>query len=204
MDGMRGMVAATGGGRFGGVIAVDDPLAPDVRELLERHLAYARGASPPEDAHALDVEALRDPQITFFSHREDGRVLAVGALRRLDDRHGEIKSMHTSAEARGRGIGMAMLEHLLRTAREMGLERVSLETGTQPAFAAARALYARAGFEPCAPFGDYRESPNSAYMTLRLTAEDRPWPAERGPGSAAEDRPSPAGRAPGSAAEDRP
>ena len=151
------------------MIAVDDPLRDDVRALLERHLAYARGNSPREDAHALDVEALADPAITFYAYRDrGGRVLAVGALRRIDDGHAEIKSRHTAEEARGSGIGTAMLEHLLAEARAAGHARVSLETGAQPAFAPARALYARAGFEPCAPFADYRESPNSAYMRLDL------------------------------------
>ena len=148
--------------------AVDDPRAPDVRALLERHLAFARATSPPEDTHALDVDGLLDPDVTFYSLREDGVVLAVGALRRLDDAHAEVKSMHTAEEARGRGLGRAMLDHLLAEARARGFSRASLETGSMDAFAPARALYERAGFAPCPPFASYRESPNSSYFSLDL------------------------------------
>ena len=151
-----------------GKIAIDDPRAPDVRRLLEAHLAFARGQTPPEDAHAMDVDELLDPSVTFFSLRRDGAMLAVAALKRLDAEHAEVKSMHTVAAARGRGIGRRMLEQLIAVARAEGYQRLSLETGSMAAFAPARALYARAGFEPCAPFGHYRLSPNSTYMTLRL------------------------------------
>lgn len=149
-------------------IAIDDPHADDVRALLERHLAFARATTRPEDVHALEVDALVDPAVTFFSYRDDGQVLAVGALKRLDDGHAEIKSMHTAEQARGRGIARALVDHLIAVARERGYRRLSLETGAQAAFAPARRLYASAGFERCAPFADYPPSPNSAYMTLRL------------------------------------
>ena len=150
------------------VIAPDDPRAADVRALLERHLAFAQATTPREDRHALDVDALLDPAVTFFSLRVDGKLLAVGALKRLDAGHAEIKSMHTAAAARGRGIGRAMVDHLVASARERGFRRVSLETGAGPAFAPARRLYASAGFSPCEPFAGYGPSPNSAYMTLAL------------------------------------
>ena len=150
-------------------IAADDPRAADVRALLARHLAFAHATTAPEDVFALDVDALADLAVSFFSCRDDdGAVLGVGALKRLDDEHAEIKSMHTAEEARGRGIGGAMVEHLLAVARERGFRRVSLETGAGPAFAPARALYARAGFTPCGAFGDYVPSANSAYMTCTL------------------------------------
>jgi putative acetyltransferase len=155
-----------------GVISVDDPRAPGVLELLERHLAYARATTPPEDVHALDVDALVDPSVTFFSFRVDGDVLAIAALRRIDDEHAEIKSMHTAQPARGCGIGRALVDHLVRVARERGQRRVSLETGSTPAFAAARRLYASAGFRPCGPFAGYAPSPNSAYMTLSLDGSE--------------------------------
>jgi putative acetyltransferase len=150
------------------VIAIDDPRAEDVRALLERHLAHSHANTAPADIHALDVEALLDPALTLFSFRDDGELLAVAALKRLDDRHAEIKSMHTAEAARGRGIGRAMVAHLLGVAHRRGYRRVSLETGAGPAFAPARRLYASAGFTPCEPFADYRPSPNSAYMTLTL------------------------------------
>jgi putative acetyltransferase len=149
-------------------IGPDDPHAVDVRALLERHLAFARATTRPEEVFALEVSALGEPDVSFFSCREDGRVLGVGALKRLSDADAEIKSMHTASEARGRGVGAAVLDELLRVARERGFRRVSLETGAGDAFAPARALYARAGFVPCGAFGSYAESPRSAYMTLAL------------------------------------
>ena len=149
-------------------IAYDDPRAPDVRALLDAHLAMTRAASPPEDVHALDVSGLLDPSVSFFSLRSGGEVLAVGALKRLSPSHAEVKSMHTAAAARGRGIARAMLAHLLAVARAEGLERVSLETGSTAVFAPARSLYASAGFVDCEPFGDYVRSPYSSFMTLEL------------------------------------
>jgi putative acetyltransferase len=154
-----------------GVISTDDPRADDVRELLERHLTYAGANTPPEDVHALDVDSLLDPAVTFFSFRVDGELLGVAALKRLDGEHAEIKSMHTAQAARGRGIARALVDHLIGVAREGGYRRVSLETGSGPAFAPARRLYASSSFVPCGPFAGYRPSPNSAYMTLSL---DRP------------------------------
>ncbi len=151
-------------------VSIDDPRAPDVRALLERHLAFADSHSPPEDVHALNVEGLVDPAVTFFSFRRAGELLAVAALKRLDARHAEVKSMHTAEAARGRGIGAAMVAHLISVARQRGFERLSLETGSMAAFAPARSLYARAGFAPCAPFGDYRPSRNSTFMTMELAA----------------------------------
>jgi putative acetyltransferase len=151
-------------------IAPDDPRADDVRALLRRHLEFARGNSPPEDAHALDVNGLVEPGVTFFSFRRDGVLLGVGALKEIDRDHAEVKSMHTIEAARGRGIGRAMVDHLVAVARERGFSRVSLETGAAAVFAPARALYASAGFEPCEPFGDYGPSPNSCYMTLGLVS----------------------------------
>jgi putative acetyltransferase len=149
-------------------ISVEDPRGIDVRELLVQHLAFTGFHSPPEDMHALDLDGLLDPSVTFFSHRADGELVAVGALKRLDSSHAELKSMHVAEAARRRGIGREMLDHLLRLARERGFDRASIETGAQPAFAAARALYASVGFTRCGPFGQYVPSPHSTFMTLEL------------------------------------
>jgi putative acetyltransferase len=149
-------------------IAVDDPRAPDIRELLTRHLEFAHTHSPRADVHALDTEALLDRSVTFFSIRRDGELLAVGALRLIDAEHGEVKSMHTAEAARGQGLARAMLEHLTAVARTQGVRRLSLETGSMAAFAPARELYASAGFAVCEPFGGYHYSPNSTWMTLSL------------------------------------
>jgi putative acetyltransferase len=151
------------------VIAVDDPRAEDVRALLERHLAFTNATSLPEDMHALDVEGLTDPSVTLFSLRESGELLGVAALKRIDDGHAELKSMHTAEPARGRGVGRRMVQHIIGVARERGLRRLSVETGSGPPFAAARGLYASAGFTSCGPFADYPDSPNSVHMTRSLT-----------------------------------
>ena len=149
-------------------ISVDDPRAGDVRELLERHLAFAHANTPPEDIHALGIDGLLEPAVTFFSFRRGGELLGVGALKQLDRHHAELKSMHTAEAARGRGIGRAMLGHLIGVARDRGCRRVSLETGSIDAFAPARSLYASAGFRPCGPFGDYPPGRNNTFMTLSL------------------------------------
>lgn len=150
------------------VIDVDDPRAEDVQTVLERHLASARETTPPEGVFALPLEGLLDPAITLFSARREDLVVAIGALRELDATHAELKSMHTLAEVRRQGIGRAMLEYLLAEARRRGYTRVSLETGSMDAFIAARALYASVGFAPCGRFGDYPDSPTSAFMTVSL------------------------------------
>jgi putative acetyltransferase len=151
-----------------GEISVDDPRAADVLLLLQRHLEFARTHTRPEDVYALDVDGLVHPAVTFYSFRRRGQLLAVGALKQLDPRHAELKSMHTAAAERGRGIGRAMVDHLLGVAWARGYYRVSLETGSMAVFAPARSLYAGAGFTPCGPFGDYPASDNSAFMTLLL------------------------------------
>ncbi len=157
-----------------GKFAVEDPRADDIRRLLELHLVFVRAQSPPEDVHALDIDGLLDPAVAFFSFRADGELLAIGALKELDEHHAELKSMHTVQVARGQGIGRAMLDHLIAAAGVRGFARLSLETGVQPAFAPARLLYASAGFGTCGPFGDYRASPNSTFMSLLLSGRHRP------------------------------
>jgi putative acetyltransferase len=154
-----------------GEISRDDPRASDVRQLLDRHLAFMNETSPPEDVHALDVDGLLDPAVLFFSCRHNGVLLGVGALKRLDDHHAELKSMHTAQAVRGQGIALAMLDHLVAVARHAGFGRLSLETGSMAAFSPARSLYAKRGFVPCQPFGEYSESPNSTFMTLVLDDE---------------------------------
>jgi putative acetyltransferase len=149
-------------------IVTDDPRKPEVRAILERHLAFCLSETPPEHSFALNVDGLLDPRVTFVSCRDGAMVLGVAAIKELDPIHGEIKSMHTAAEARGRGVGRALLSHLLTAARSRGYERVSLETGTTPGFAAARALYESAGFEPCGPFADYPVTGDNTFYSLAL------------------------------------
>jgi putative acetyltransferase len=150
-------------------IEADDPARADVTALLEEHLRNMRALSPPESVHALDVGKLKRSDITFWTARgEDGLLLGCGALRELDPTHGEIKSMRTPDALRRRGAGRAILDHILKTARERGYSRLSLETGTPAAFDPACALYRSVGFTDCPPFGDYRPDPFSRCMTLVL------------------------------------
>jgi putative acetyltransferase len=161
------------------VVEQDDPGSPTALALIERHLAFARANSPPEDVHALEVTDLQDRDVTFFGIRMGDELVGVGALKQLDEGHGEIKSMHTAEGARGRGVGRAMLDHLLAVARARGYRRVSLETGTMAAFAPARALYTAAGFVACEPFAGYGASVNSVCMTLEPERSDDASPGRR-------------------------
>jgi putative acetyltransferase len=149
-------------------ISVDDPRKPEVRALLERHLAFCLSETPPEHSFALDVNRLLDPAVTFVSYRDGGTVLGVAAIKELDAASGEVKSMHTAAAARGRGVGRALLSHLLDTARARGYQQVFLETGTTPGFAAARALYESAGFTPAGPFGGYPQTEDNTFYRCAL------------------------------------
>jgi putative acetyltransferase len=155
-------------------IAVDDPRSAGCITVLKAHLEHTRRLSPPEHVHALDIEGLLHPAVTFFSAREGDTVLGVGALKELDSTQGEVKSMHTLAAARGQGVGRAMLEHLLGVAAERYYERVSLETGTMDGFGPARTLYASVGFVVCEPFAQYTVNPYSVCMTLDLTQRQQP------------------------------
>jgi putative acetyltransferase len=149
-------------------ISVDDPRKPEVRALLERHLAFCLSETPPEHSFALDVDRLLDPTVTFVSYRDGGTVLGVAAIKELDAASGEVKSMHTAAAARGRGVGRALLSHLLDTARARGYRQVFLETGTTPGFATARALYESAGFTPTGPFGGYPQTEDNTFYRCAL------------------------------------
>ena len=141
---------------------------PRVIALLEAHVTRARAETARGSAHALDLAGLHAPEITFWSVWEDDAVVGVGALKRLSADHGEVKSMHTAEAARGRGVGSALLRTIMATARALGMSRLSLETGSWPYFAPARALYARHGFVECGPFGEYREDSNSVFLTRVL------------------------------------
>jgi putative acetyltransferase len=150
------------------MIARERPIASDLALLMERHTADMHADTPPESIHMMDASELDRPDIAFFVLRDAGVPLAMGAYKRIDATHAEIKSMHVLAEARGRGLSKAMLDHLVAAARAEGYARLSLETGVQPTFVAARALYARAGFEDCPPFEGYWDDPNSVFMTKVL------------------------------------
>ena len=139
-----------------------------VQELLAHHFTSARAQTAPGSAHALDLSGLRLSDVRFWSAWEGEVVVGIGALKRLSESHGEIKSMHTEQAYRRKGVGSAMLRHIIAEARKTGLTRLSLETGAWPYFAAARGLYSRQGFVECPPFGTYVADPNSIFMTLEL------------------------------------
>lgn len=149
-------------------IRIDDLRGTEIADLLRAHLAFCRGASPPESTHALDLDGLRAPAVTFWSAWEGADLIGCGALKEIDPAHGEIKSMHTAARHRGRGVGVAILNHIVAEARARGYRRLSLETGSMAAFAPARALYTGFGFIECPPFDAYKPDPNSVFMALDL------------------------------------
>lgn len=151
-------------------IAIEHAGAPVVQSIVRRHLAFSRSVTPPEHVRTLDVDAMLETTVTVFGARIDGELVGIGALRELDAAHGELKAMHTSEAARRRGVGRAMVEHLVAVATARGYRRVSLETGTAEAFAPARTLYRAFGFTPCEPFGTHVPSPYSTFMTLELPA----------------------------------
>lgn len=149
-------------------IRVDDLSHPAIHALLEEHVQNMIAITPAGSVHALDLDRLRVPEITFWTAWDDDQLVGCGALKELDPQHGEIKSMRTPDALRRRGVGRAMLEHIVAVARARGYARLSLETGAFPAFVPARTMYAQFGFIACGPFGDYTADPNSVFLTLRL------------------------------------
>lgn len=149
-------------------IEVDDLTRPEVRALLAEHLADMHATSPAESVHALDLSGLSGPDVIVWTVWDADAVLGIAALKQLSPDHGELKSMRTSSAVRGRGVASSLLVHVLDDARRRGYGRVSLETGTQEYFAAARRLYVRHGFVECPPFGDYVLDPSSTFFSLSV------------------------------------
>ena len=147
----------------------DDLKGTQIEALLQAHLDLMHSTSPPESTHALDLEELRQADITFWSAHSDGILVGCVALKTINTTEGEIKSMHVASNQRGRGIAEALLRHLERSAVQMGLKRLSLETGSADAFSAAHRLYSRFSYQECPPFGDYGLDPHSLFMTKELT-----------------------------------
>ena len=141
---------------------------PDVVALLDEHLEGMADHSPPESIHALDIEGMKAPDITFWKMRDGDELLGCIALKQLDEKHAEIKSMRTASAHLRRGVAAALLKHLVAEARRRSYERLSLETGSGPGFEAAHTFYRKFGFEYCAPFASYRDDPFSRFMTLGL------------------------------------
>ena len=152
-------------------IRLDDLTGPEIRALIHEHLRNMALHTPPKSMHALPLDALRKPEITFWSVWQDSELMGCGALKKLDATHGEIKSMRTASAHLRKGVAAALLTHILEVARRRSYRRLSLETGSQAVFVPARTLYAGFGFQPCGPFADYVEDPNSAFMTRVLMPE---------------------------------
>ncbi|HEY5898405.1 MAG TPA: GNAT family N-acetyltransferase [Burkholderiales bacterium] len=149
-------------------IRVDDLMHPQMIGLLEQHLREAFETSPAESVHALDLDGLRQPNVTVWSAWENGELLGCGALKEIDRQHGEVKSMRTATAHLRRGVAARMLQHIMDEAKRRSYRRLSLETGSMEAFAPARGLYQRFGFRECGPFADYVEDPYSTFMTREL------------------------------------
>jgi putative acetyltransferase len=148
-------------------IRLDDLCGKEITELLLQHVQDMHFVSR-ESTHVLDIDQLRKPNIKFWTIWMDDRLAGCGALKLLSQNHAEIKSMRVADSSRRQGVGAAMLRHLLEQGREMGMQRISLETGSMDFFTPARTMYEQAGFAYCRPFGDYVEDPNSVFMTLEL------------------------------------
>lgn len=149
-------------------IKIDDLTGPEVAQLVGEHLHGMSQHSPPESIHALNLDELRKPEITFWSVWEKDELLGCGALKELGRQHGEIKSMRTSSLHLRKGVARRLLEHIIAEAERRGYQRLSLETGSMEAFEPAQKLYASFGFHYCKPFSDYIEDPNSVFMTKEL------------------------------------
>lgn len=149
-------------------IRTDELTEASVIALINQHLQGMHEDSPPESVHALDVDELKKPDVTFWSAWERNELLGIGALKELDATHGEIKSMRTVSVHLRKGVARAILEHMVAVAKERGYERLSLETGSMESFEPARKLYERLGFNYCEPFADYIEDPFSVFMTKEL------------------------------------
>ena len=149
-------------------IREDDLTGKEIAHLLGEHLEDMHEITPPESVHALDLEGLRSPDITFWSAWERDELLGCGALKELDSRSGEVKSMRTANAHRGKGVGSKILEHIMKEAKRRAYDCLNLETGSMPEFAPARALYTRYGFEYRGPFAEYIDDPNSVFMTKNL------------------------------------
>ncbi len=149
-------------------IREDDLTSKKIADFLDEHLDNMHDNTPPESVHALDIEGLRAPEITLWSAWDGDELLGCGALKELDPSTGEIKSMRTANAHRRRRVASNVLDHIVDEAQRRAYDRLYLETGTTPDFDAARALYARYGFEYCEPFAEYIEDPNSVFMTKKL------------------------------------
>jgi len=154
------------------LIERDDLSDVRIGDFLEEHIKEMKSVSPPESKHALDLDGLRSPNVTFWTVWESEQIIGCGAYKKLDSTHAEIKSMRVSSKHRGKGVASKLLQHILNEALSQGYRQLSLETGSMPFFEPARNLYGKFGFESCPPFDNYSEDPNSVFMTLELNNKE--------------------------------
>ena len=150
-------------------IRIDDLCGVQIADFLKEHIEEMKAVSPPESKHALDLDGLKKPDITFWTVWDDNNLVGSGAIKELDTEHAEIKSMRTRASCRGKGIASMLLQHIIKEAKSRGYLRLSLETGSMPFFEPARNLYAKYGFKYCTPFSTYEKDPNSVFMAKDLS-----------------------------------
>ena len=153
------------------IIKLDDLTDPKIEAFLKEHVEEMKSISPPESKHALDIDGLKQRDISFWSVWDDSELVAVGAIKKLNGQHAEIKSMRVAKRARGKGIASMLLRYIIEEAKSASFERLSLETGSMEFFEPARSLYRQFGFEICEPFADYQLDPNSVFMSLRLVVK---------------------------------
>lgn len=149
-------------------IQLDDLTGPDIAALLQEHLNDMNAVSPPESKHALDVAALKAKDISFWTVWLQQQLAGCVALKQLNSWQGEIKSMRSASAFRGKGVGKVLLQHVMSEAKKRGIQELYLETGAMDYFAPARSLYQSVGFQPCGPFAQYKDDPNSVFMRLQL------------------------------------
>ncbi|MFD5393085.1 GNAT family N-acetyltransferase [Streptomyces sp. NPDC127097] len=149
-------------------IVVDDLSGPEIASFLDEHVQQMRSLTPLESKHALDLDSLRKPGITFWSASDGDSLVGCGAIKRLDAGHAELKSMRTRPTRQRSGVASQLLEHIIAEAQGMAFTRLSLETGAAAFFLPARRLYEKFGFQYCGPFADYKPDPNSTFMTRAL------------------------------------
>jgi putative acetyltransferase len=142
---------------------------PEVHKLLIKHFIELRSVSPKGSTHVLDIAGLKDPSIKFWSLWEESDLMGSGALKFLDEDHGEFKSIRINDEFRGKGNGSKVINHLIYEAKRLNIKRLSLETGAGDFFSNARKLFNKCGFETCEPFSHYKNDINSVYMTMLIS-----------------------------------
>ena len=143
---------------------------PEVDDLLRKHFIELKSVSPAGSTHVLDIDGLKNPSIKFWSLWENEKLMGCGALKFLNESHGEFKSIRVADQYRGKGYGKKIISHLIAEAKELKIKKISIETGSGEFFKSARRLFKNFGFEKCEPFSHYKTDVNSCYMSLEINS----------------------------------